>query len=1055
MNMKAGVYKIVAKAKDFYEKPVVSAPVRITIKPAIEETWVTIIAKGSIWRFSNDGTDQQDSWRLPDFNDRSWRSGAAQLGYGDGDETTVTYSGNAPRPITAYFRHAFDLPDPSTIKKLAVRLVRDDGAAVYLNGREIWRDNLPTGILTYETRAITTAGTEENAFHSRELEPFGLVKGQNVIAVEVHQASPTSSDLSFDLKLDATVQEQRPTVNIVATQPETIEPSPNTRVMPGVFTISRTGSTDQPLTVACWLRGTASLGKDYELEPSPSLAFLMTIPAGKESLRVLATPIDDTLVEGDETIVLDLIGVSELLPISNPYLVDPAQARATVVIHDNDQNTRVTLNITSPKNGARFKVGEPVEIRATAIDPQSYINRIEFYDRDKQIGVSELIFIRAPDPGTPIDHSFIWSDASIGEHVLTVRAVHSSQGTVVSDPVVIQVNNAQTQPIVLEVVAADAVASESPDASGKQDTAVFVIKRISGPLDVELPVFISLKGTASSGIDFTGVNGITFLKSGLEKVEIIVTPVADDVKEGDETVILRLEPPACDAIFPPPLGCYQVGPQGEAKVIIKDSTVSHPPKVVLVRPADGAVFTLPALLEIRAEATDTDGKVVRLDILADNELLGTSKESALTVKWQNPTVGTHRLTAKAVDDSGLEGISSVEIRVRSEEEVAFVRRELPPAYVPGLAFSVELRVEPPSHGSAYAIEDQPPAGWAVSDVSDDGAFDAVRGRVKFGPFTDKSPGNLTYRITPPADAKGRYEFKGSSSLDGKEYAITGDALIEPVGELHPADIDPGDKAISMKELTSYAAAWKEGQSWPSGPAPIPLGYVTRAGALWKGGESYIYDPSIGAPPNCWINPSGSKPLKASGITAGHARRFLPNRCFPGQTVEVKIKVESSANVSAWAVEERVPVGWTVSDISNEGRYDARTRSIRWGLFYTKKPHVLSCRATAPAEVSTEVTFNGLVAFDGIERPIEGDGWVVATDEKNALRIKSVGRHANGSMRLQVAGPANQLFAVEVSSDLVHWFEAGSRLLINGELEVEDDDAATTDMRYYRLRPIGK
>jgi len=1015
-----------------------------------------LVKQGSIWRYSNDGTDQKELWREPDFMDQSWSSGPAQLGYGDGDEATVTYKGDQPRPITAYFRHAFEVTDPGLFKHMVVRLVRDDGAAVYLNGKEIWRDNLPEGVLTSETRALASAGSDENAFHVHGMEAIGLIPGRNVIAVEVHQSSPSSSDLSFDLELAAFEQEQRPVVSLVATQPETMEPSPNTRVRPGAFLISRTGSSDQPLTIACLLGGTAILGKDYNLNPSPSLAFLWTIPAGKSSLELLAAPIDDNLVEGDETLSLELIALPAIVPGWDPYLLDARAARAKVVIHDNDPAPRISLNITSPKNGARFTRGEPVEIQATAIDPQGYINRLEFYDGDKRIGISELIFVRAPDPGTPIDHSFVWKDAPVGEHVLTVRVVHSSQGAVLSDPVTIQIDGGENRPVVLEVVATDPVASESPEASGKPDTATFVIKRRSGPIDLEVPVFFTLKGTAVQGRDYTGLDGVAFLKSGRESVELILTPVADNIKEGDETVILKLEPPICIAIYPPPPGCYQVGPQGEAKAVILDRTTSQPPHVVLDHPSDGAVFTLPATIPITAKASDPDGQVVRLDILIDNQVFGYDKENTLTVSWKNPTPGIHKIMARAVDDSGLEGFSpAIEIRVRSEDEVAFVHRNLPPAYVPGAAFTVELRVNPPSHGAAYAVEDQPPAGWEVSHISDQGVFDAVHGRIKFGPFTDRQSRTLTYHVLPPRNARDRYEFKGASSLDGKAYAIAGDSVIEPVGEIHPADRDPADKAISMTELTAYAAAWKEGQNWPAGPVPIPMGYLTRAGALWKGGESYLYDPTKGAPPRCWINPPVSRRLTASGVATGHARRFLPNRCLPGQTVDVTIKVECSTSTAAWAVEEIVPAGWIISDIGNDGRYDAAIGSIRWGLFYGKQPHVLSYRVTAPDEVTSEVSFKGLVSFDGVEYAIEGNGGVVATDSRSGLRFKSIGRHANGHMRLQVAGPPNQLFAVEASSDLVHWFELDTRLLTTGEFEMEDDDAATANIRYYRLRPIGK
>jgi len=39
-------------------------------------------------------------------------------------------------------------------------------------------------------------------------------------------------------------------------------------------------------------------------------------------------------------------------------------------------------------------------------------------------------------------------------------------------------------------------------------------------------------------------------------------------------------------------------------------------------------------------------------------------------------------------------------------------------------------------------------------------------------------------------------------------------------------------------LDVLCAAWKLGQVWETGPNPIPIDYVTRAGFLWKTGEAY-------------------------------------------------------------------------------------------------------------------------------------------------------------------------------------------------------------------------
>jgi len=163
-----------------------------------------LVPAGSLWKFLDNGSDQGTAWRNPPFDDHAWASGAAQLGYGDGDETTVVNFGPNPtnRYITTYFRHAFNVANPSSYASLSLELLRDDGAVVYVNGREIFRDNMPSGTIGYRTKASSSmGGAAESTFYRATIAASNLTAGANVLAVEVHQSSTNSSDISFDLIL--------------------------------------------------------------------------------------------------------------------------------------------------------------------------------------------------------------------------------------------------------------------------------------------------------------------------------------------------------------------------------------------------------------------------------------------------------------------------------------------------------------------------------------------------------------------------------------------------------------------------------------------------------------------------------------------------------------------------------------------------------------------------------------------------------------------------------------------------------------------------------------
>lgn len=156
------------------------------------------------WRYLDDGSNQGSGWRSSNFDDSAWASGNAQFGYGDGDETTVVRFGDDfnNRYITTYFRRDLFLTSTVGIQAVRLGLLRDDGAAVYLNEQRVVLSNLPTSI-GYETFAQrSVAGDEENAFQEFQLAPETLQPGRNVVAVEVHQSSQVSSDMSFDLFLE-------------------------------------------------------------------------------------------------------------------------------------------------------------------------------------------------------------------------------------------------------------------------------------------------------------------------------------------------------------------------------------------------------------------------------------------------------------------------------------------------------------------------------------------------------------------------------------------------------------------------------------------------------------------------------------------------------------------------------------------------------------------------------------------------------------------------------------------------------------------------------------
>ena len=167
----------------------------------------TFIPTGATWKYLDNGSNQGTAWRATAFNDSTWASGAAQLGYGDGDEATVVSFGGSSsnKFVTTYFRKSFTVSDASVVTALSLRLLRDDGAVVYLNGTEVYRNNMPIGTISNTTFASSV--TEDSTFFTSSISPALLVSGTNVVAVEIHQSDAGSSDVSFNFELTATVSQ--------------------------------------------------------------------------------------------------------------------------------------------------------------------------------------------------------------------------------------------------------------------------------------------------------------------------------------------------------------------------------------------------------------------------------------------------------------------------------------------------------------------------------------------------------------------------------------------------------------------------------------------------------------------------------------------------------------------------------------------------------------------------------------------------------------------------------------------------------------------------------
>jgi hypothetical protein len=343
----------------------------------------------------------------------------------------------------------------------------------------------------------------------------------------------------------------------------------------------------------------------------------------------------------------------------------------------------------------------------------------------------------------------------------------------------------------------------------------------------------------------------------------------------------------------------------------------------------------------------------------------------LTVSPNGPLIGSGSVTVIATaNNTGSTRTCTVTIAGQSFQVTqppdiiippCFVTRQLPAGYTPGVSLTMTDAAVPSPNTSVYAVEDVPPAGWAVSAISDGGTVDA-NGKVKWGPFFDNAARSLTCQLTPPVGPTNRVYFNGTGSADGVNCTIYGTNYLDAIiWVTHPADLpcNSGDWFMRIGEVTAYGAAWKNGTTWTCPPNTIPIDYVTRCGYLWKSGEHYCCDPAQSAP-LCWYNCA-----KGFGDDASKGASTVTSS-INGCTVCLTATPDASTGV--YAVEDTVPAGCTVSGITPaDGSYDAVNHKVKFGPYFDHTPRTLCYTLNN----GCSGTLSGLGSFDGVNVTITG------------------------------------------------------------------------------------
>lgn len=344
------------------------------------------------------------------------------------------------------------------------------------------------------------------------------------------------------------LDDERPVVTLTVADDVAGEAGPD----PGAFAVARTGPTTLPLTVDMAVTGAATEGVDYQ-----PVGRQVTIPAGAAAALVTVVPIDDTLVEGAENVVVTVA--------TGPDYVVGVPGIAALTIADDDLGV-VTIEATDPSASERGldpglitlrrtgAIGSPLTVRidrtgtATTLDyaPIAVLVTIP-------AGSATLTLTVAPRPDNLVE----------GDEDVTL-VVQAGPPYVVGSPASATVTITD-DPAVVTLIAASPAAAEAGLVAGG-----FELTRLGGDLAAALSVAVTVGGTTQPNRDYVVVSGVVTFPAGLTTTSVPIVPLADNLVEPDETVVMTLAAGTGTT--------YLVGSPALATVTISDD----PPIVELV-----------------------------------------------------------------------------------------------------------------------------------------------------------------------------------------------------------------------------------------------------------------------------------------------------------------------------------------------------------------------------------------------------------------------------------------------------------------------------------------
>jgi trimeric autotransporter adhesin len=184
-----------------------SASTSVVIPPIAVAT-TQLVQTGEDWKYRFATAAPDPAWTSVAFNDSTWATGKAPLGWGSSTIATQLVFEGTTRPVSSHHRKSFTVEDPNKVAEVRITTRADDGLVLYLNGTEVRRVNMPAGTITNNTYATAAPRTTFATANPVQITLPGsaLAAGVNVLSAEVHSNYRGTPDHSFELSALAVLE---------------------------------------------------------------------------------------------------------------------------------------------------------------------------------------------------------------------------------------------------------------------------------------------------------------------------------------------------------------------------------------------------------------------------------------------------------------------------------------------------------------------------------------------------------------------------------------------------------------------------------------------------------------------------------------------------------------------------------------------------------------------------------------------------------------------------------------------------------------------------------